>query len=272
MFLKTGVWILLLFIALSLHCRAQDSDSLQHADSIKKFTNRGYFKSYITDVGEVLKAPLPNSRKNILLFGVFGTALTTSYFFDESVKAWSSEHKHRSIDVLCQYVFEPYGSGLYPLIITGSMYAIGSIIKDDKLRYTSMNTLKAVVISGAIARIYKISFRRERPSTASSNSEWFKSINNNSFISGHTTLAFAVSSMLFLEYKKTVWIPVVSSILALGAGYSRIYEDKHWLSDILAGAIIGYGTAYVVYKSKSWLTIIPQINPNQVGISVDIRF
>jgi membrane-associated phospholipid phosphatase len=68
----------------------------------------------------------------------------------------------------------------------------------------------------------------------------------NSFPSGHTTCAFALYFSLSLFVKK----PVLKSlffIVALLAGYSRIYLSQHFFEDVYAGSLIGLSTTIVVY-------------------------
>lgn len=62
----------------------------------------------------------------------------------------------------------------------------------------------------------------------------------NSFPSGHTALAAAGAELLRLEYGSTsVWIPVAGFTVTAATGLLRIYNDRHWLGDVLAGAAIG---------------------------------
>ncbi len=68
----------------------------------------------------------------------------------------------------------------------------------------------------------------------------------NSFPSGHSTCAFALYFSLSLFVKK----PVLKSlffIVALLAGYSRIYLSQHFFEDVYAGSLIGLSTTIVVY-------------------------
>ena len=61
---------------------------------------------------------------------------------------------------------------------------------------------------------------------------------NNSFPSGHTVTAFATAAVLAL-YTRSRWLHLLLILLAVGAGYSRIYLSQHFLEDVLAGSLIG---------------------------------
>lgn len=62
----------------------------------------------------------------------------------------------------------------------------------------------------------------------------------NSFPSGHTAAAFAGAELLFQEYKsRSPWYGVAGYLCAAATGYLRVYNNRHTLSDVVAGAGIG---------------------------------
>jgi membrane-associated phospholipid phosphatase len=73
-------------------------------------------------------------------------------------------------------------------------------------------------------------------------------LSNHSFPSGHTASSFAGAEFMHKELKNS--IPVLSCAGYLGAtatGVIRIYKNKHWLKDVVAGAVIGILSAKLVY-------------------------
>jgi hypothetical protein len=71
---------------------------------------------------------------------------------------------------------------------------------------------------------------------------------DNSFPSGHTATAFVGAEFLYQEYKdKSVWIGVGGYTVATLVGLSRIYNDRHWVSDVITGAGIGILSTKAVY-------------------------
>jgi membrane-associated phospholipid phosphatase len=63
--------------------------------------------------------------------------------------------------------------------------------------------------------------------------------------SGHVTAAFAVATSLADDIEKP-GISVLLYLLASGTAFSRINDDRHWLSDTAMGAVLGIFTAKVV--------------------------
>ncbi|MEO5592074.1 MAG: phosphatase PAP2 family protein [Chitinophagaceae bacterium] len=72
--------------------------------------------------------------------------------------------------------------------------------------------------------------------------------NRLSFPSGHTACAFASAEFMRQEYKDvSPWYGVAGYAAAAGTGFLRMYNNKHWLSDVAAGAGIGIISTKMAY-------------------------
>ena len=105
----------------------------------------------------------------------------------------------------------------------------------------------------------------------------------NSFPSGHTATAFAGAEFLWQEYKDvSIWYGISGYLVATGIGLFRIYNDKHWLTDVVMGAGIGILSTKVSYwifplinnkifknkKSINTTIVAPFYNGNQMGLGM----
>jgi len=82
----------------------------------------------------------------------------------------------------------------------------------------------------------------------------------NSFPSGHTAMAFMGAEFLRMEYKDvSPWIGVAGYAVATGTGFFRMYNNRHWLTDVLAGAGIG------ILSTKAAYWIFPSIQKHLYG-------
>ncbi|WP_417430990.1 phosphatase PAP2 family protein [Halpernia sp.] len=103
---------------------------------------------------------------------------------------------------------------------------------------------------------------------------------NNSFPSGHTAIAFASAEFLWQEYKNSPWIGFSGYTIAIATGVLRMYNNKHWFGDVLAGAGFGIASAklsYYLYDKifikKGWsFTFYPIYINNIAGFSYVYRF
>jgi membrane-associated phospholipid phosphatase len=143
--------------------------------------------------------------------------------------------------------------------VVGSL-AYGFIAHDYKEKVRGFQSLISVGTAIAFTEILKPIVHRTRPGDAYPNEIFPNSITHgSSFPSGHTTLAFATATTIALEYKRW-WITIPAYLWAASVGYSRMYLGKHYPSDVLAGAVIGVGGAYLgrlltrkIFKDKHLL-------------------
>jgi hypothetical protein len=70
----------------------------------------------------------------------------------------------------------------------------------------------------------------------------------NSFPSSHTAVAFIGAECLYQEYKhRSKIIPIIGYLVASGIGYMRIYNDRHWFTDVVTGAGMGILGTKIAY-------------------------
>lgn len=133
----------------------------------------------------------------------------------------------------------------------------------------------AAVLSLGTSSLLKECARVQRPDGDS----------HRSFPSQHTAVAFAGAELLWQEYRHhSVWYGVAGYGVAACVGFLRIYNDKHWASDVLAGAGIGILSAKAAYwlypslrtlygkREGKTLTVIPFGSRSSFGFSLSADF
>jgi membrane-associated phospholipid phosphatase len=128
----------------------------------------------------------------------------------------------------------------------------GLYSKDDKMIRSACVIFAAEAVTSGISTILKYSVNRERPYVTYPDITKKSSAGSPSFPSGHTSNAFATATSLSLEFPK--WYIIVPSYAWAGCvGYSRMHLGVHYPSDVLAGAIIGSGCAWLTHVGNKKL-------------------
>ena len=128
-----------------------------------------------------------------------------------------------------------------------ALLVIGFIKDDAALKIEGLNAAVAVVGTYAVGYALKKSIDRNRPYVTYPFLQNYKVENDSSFPSGSTAVAFSAATSLSLSYPK--WYVIVpAAIYATGVGYSRLHLGVHYPSDVVAGAVMGAGSALISRK------------------------
>ena len=143
----------------------------------------------------------------------------------------------------------------------------------NNFKHQTINVVTANALSYIVVTALKTSVKAHRPDAS----------DKLSFPSGHTALAFTNAALLYQEYKDSnFWYASSGFIFATATGILRIANNKHYSSDVLAGAGIGLASGILVSyynpfqklhfgkKNKTSAFIYPQIG-NQIGIGAIIK-
>ena len=131
------------------------------------------------------------------------------------------------------------------------MGAVALIEKDDDLLKNAIYVGVSIGIDGVLTYGLKEIVHRPRPYVTYPDIMAYETETDFSFPSGHTSLAFATATTLSLKYP-TWYVIVPGYFWACSVGYSRMNLGVHYPSDVLAGAILGAGSAYVTYQINNW--------------------
>ncbi len=265
------------------------------------------FKSYFILLGDDLKqeitAPFHWGKKSWLTFAGFALAEGALAFADQPIQKQALEFRtnHTKVANVSKYVTN-FG-GAYEVYTLAAFGAYGLIFKSDKVKNTTLLATQAYITGAAMQGVLKALTGRLRPEyylyanpphravgnfegpfTSAFRHDPTGSRTTSSFPSGHTTVAFAAATVFAMEYKNAPLIPIVAYSAATLIGLSRITENKHWATDVLGGAMLGYFTGrqvvnnyhrYAKLKSqrpRNTLTLNLQYNFGQIMPGMVYRF
>jgi hypothetical protein len=202
-------------------------------------------------------------------YGLIGIESDQIKKFNSDIKIEVNEHidKKITIDDFSQYA---------PVV---SVYAlnVAGIKGKNNLKDRSLLLVTSYIIMSTTVLGLKSITKVPRPDGSS----------KNSFPSGHTATAFSGAEFLWQEYKdKSIWYGISGYVVATGTGLFRIYNDRHWMTDVAAGAGIGILSTKIAYwinpyikrklfhsKEKNASTILtPFYNGKQLGGSLVVHF
>ena len=125
-----------------------------------------------------------------------------------------------------------------------AVYSVGLINKDSITKQKGIMIAGSLVISSAVAVGLKWTVNRPRPFVTYPDIEKLTSAGSPSFPSGHTSMAFSTATSLSLAFPK--WYVIAPAFIwASSVGYSRMDLGVHYPSDVLVGAIVGSGSAFL---------------------------
>jgi membrane-associated phospholipid phosphatase len=244
----------------------------QH-DSIPCKVNKQYFKEIANDSKQLILKPLTWDEKQWI--GATTIIATSAILFTQDQEIASFFHKNQSsaLTKADDYFFDPFGKMYFTTPLMGILYIYGASSNRDKPKRIAMDFVQACLYSGVMVTALKHLAHRHRPyQTQNFNSNLWDGpltddLSHTSFPSGHTIMAFTFASVLSAHYKEKKWVSIVTYSLAGLEGLSRIYTSKHWSSDVVIGASLGYAIGtFVVNQNHCKLKTIPLISPNFSGL------
>jgi len=247
----------------SLQLKKTDSTSKQlniiapQAYENTKLTPSSYFILIGSDLKQAFTKPFHMKKKDWFNAGGFVLLEIALSHTDEIIQsnALKIRTDSKTLRDVSSYVTR-FGASyeVYTLVAMGTW---GYFFNKPKMLTTTFLATQAYITGEAVQGFTKLITGRQRPDfyiTATSNPDpafrgpfsGRRDLNgdllNSSFPSGHTTVAFAAATVFAMEYKDKPLIPIISYTAATLIGISRITENRHWFSDVVAGAVLGYFT------------------------------
>ncbi|WP_133177763.1 phosphatase PAP2 family protein [Chitinophaga parva] len=213
--------------------------------------NSTYFLSIWQDLKYTVARPAHWEKKNWLQFGAVAAGTGVLLGADHSIKQFMMHNQTVTTTHITNQV-EPWGNAYAPYLI-GVGYLTGVVLHDRKLESGSLMAAKSLVISTAIYTAIKSVVRRGRPTYYDGNVNFRPPFSSDkyhtSFPSGHSNTVMTVATALAELYGKDYpWVPYVAYSVAGLTGITRMYENRHWSSDILVGMALGHFVTQSVFR------------------------
>jgi len=163
------------------------------------------------------------STDNIMPLVVGGAATGVASIFDEDVADWIADPGH-SFGNSLEDGAAPAAVGA----VVAVLFATGRAVDAPRYRAVTYDWVHAFLINAGYTTLLKEVVHRERP-----NGE-----DDLAFPSGHASNAFALAAVAERHYGWKGGVPAYT--LASLVAVSRLQRNKHYLSDVMAGATLGY--------------------------------
>jgi membrane-associated phospholipid phosphatase len=240
------------------------------------------FSIFVEDGLNLAASPFNFTSNDWLKTGAFVLATGLAFSLDPSIKDAVNQQQNSTLDNTTSFS-EKYGRISYAGIFAGGMYLTGKIIGDNNISTTGRMLVESILYSSAVVSLMKYTVGRARPYANEGPSDAFEFHFNEdhfSFPSGHTAIAFTVSTVLSRRIDNP-FATIALYGLAGFTGYQRIYDDKHWFSDVFVGAAIGYFIGNNIVDSEenrnysnflSNVSVMPAVSSRGAGLNLHVDF
>ena len=261
--MKTIIYYLFLFI---LFFNISFSQQICKLDSIL-FDSYEHTKSFFS-------SPLHFEKQEYKDLAIITGITAVSFLADKPInKIFVDNKNHNNFMDNATKIQNYYGTATGGVVIAGGTLLTGFLTDNDKIIKTGIMFAESAIFSTVITQSLKMLIGRERPEFTSDNLHFIGpnlSLDQfQSLPSGHATHVFAISTVA-AGITDNTYLKILFYFPAVLTSFSRIYHNRHWVSDVMLGGFIGYYTGKKVlslngYSSKESKADI-SFGYNSVGI------
>jgi membrane-associated phospholipid phosphatase len=189
---------------------------------------------------DVIKAPVDTEKYGPIVTLAVAGGVVLTYVFDSDIRNKLQGSRSGAQDTAAD-AGNVMGNPFVHLGVAAAVYGGGILASSPEWRETGEMLGEAALLADATSFILKESIGRGRPSVSNDKGSFrplqFKS-DYDSMPSMHTASSFAMASVMASK-SRNFTSKVLYYLGATFVGFSRMYQDKHWASDIILGAAIG---------------------------------
>jgi membrane-associated phospholipid phosphatase len=157
---------------------------------------------------------------------------------DEPIRDEIQESRNSGRDDVARVIRHVGQPEVYATVALGTV-AAGLISGNSRITRAGARISSGIALGGLMSSLLKLSVGRRRPFSSEEQYTFgpFSKVDA-SWPSGHTMTAFALATGVSDELHSTP-VTIGMYTLATGVAWSRMNDNKHWLTDVVAGAAIG---------------------------------
>jgi membrane-associated phospholipid phosphatase len=183
------------------------------------------------------------SHDNLGPFIVGGAAASIASIYDDDVRnSIGNDGEGQTLSTA--------GGPFYVSLGVVGLFTVGRFTHNTRFRAMTYDLANAAIVNLAYSELLKVTVRRERPNGA----------DNKSFPSGHASNAFTLATVVDRHYGWKIGVPAY--LFATGVGISRLQQNAHWLSDVVAGSALGYIVGRTVVRVNNKPVDVPGTKPH----------
>lgn len=197
---------------------------------------------------ESVQQDAPWEQKDLVLWGALSAGVLFTLAHDAEIQK-NFQRSHTPFLSSVARGGEVIGNGVTLASISAATLAAGFLADHPPLFRAGLYAAESLALAGVSGWILKGTFHRYRPYESGDPYRFDGpafSTAHFSFPSGHTLSAFAVAASLSMSIDET-WASALLYSVATLAAFSRVYENQHWASDTVAGAMVGIASAKLIH-------------------------
>ena len=235
---------------------------------LKNKLNLDYLKQFGRDAVSVVSSPVHWKGKDFFTLAAVAGTGALCFLSDQNIKRWVNSNNAGIFDDIWESITN-IGNGVFLGGLLTSYYIVGEIFKLDNMRKIALLGVESFVISGVLTGLLKYSIGRARPYTGESRASFHPfsaSSRYYSLPSGHATSAFSVATVI-AEHSKEFLVDLTAYGLATLVAMSRVQKNKHWVSDVFIGSVLGF----VIGKKISDLNRGDRAEGLNIGVQLGLQ-
>jgi membrane-associated phospholipid phosphatase len=163
---------------------------------------------------------------------------------DEPLQRHAQRHRSETSDDVARFFRHMGQPEVYGTVSVGIL-AVGLVAHQPRLARTGGRAIGSIALAGVTTLALKTLAGRARPDSGIGAFHFKPFGSGDALPSGHTSVAFALATSLAEDIDRT-WVTIGLYTAATGTAFSRINDNRHWLSDTALGALVGFTSARLV--------------------------